>query len=220
MRLFVVRHYKTISNARRLIIGWGDSPPADGWEADLVAVSHVLQKTGVEFNCIYTSALKRARATGEFFARQIQVAEVHSSEALNEVNYGNLYRKSKKWVAAKVPEYKTDPDFVFPGGESFKQMQARSVDLVQKLAGKRAGQDVLLVVHAGVIRGLVCHYLGLPYAPNLKRRVSHRYIGLFEFKAGHCRRYDELGTLSSFVSDGILSVPWQHEDPRMALINS
>ena len=44
MRLFVVRHYKTISNAQRLIIGWGDSPPADGWEADLVAVSDALKR--------------------------------------------------------------------------------------------------------------------------------------------------------------------------------
>ena len=65
------------------------------------------------------------------------MAEMHTSAALNEVNYGSLYRKSKKWVAANVPEYKTDPDFVFPGGESFNQMQARSVELVRKLALER-----------------------------------------------------------------------------------
>ena len=207
MRLFVVRHYKTMSNARKLIIGWGDSPPEHGWEADLIAVGRVLQDGAVEPACIYTSKLERARATGDFFAQMLDVAKQRSSAALNEVNYGIFYSKSKKWVAAHVPQYKTDPDFVFPEGESFGQMQARSVDYVRRIAKKHAGQDVLMVVHAGVVRGLICHFLGLDYASNLKRRVSHRYIGVFEFVSGNCRSYDEWGSPSSFVADGMVSVP-------------
>jgi broad specificity phosphatase PhoE len=209
MRLFVVRHYKTMSNARNLIIGWGDSPPEHGWEADLIAVGRILQEAAVEPACIYTSKLERARATGDFFAQMLDVEQQRTSAALNEVNYGILYSKSKKWVAAHLPQYKTDPAFVFPKGESFGQMQARSVACVRQIAKKHAGQDVLMVVHAGVVRGLICHFLGLEYAPNLRRRVSHRYIGIFEFEGDSCRRYDELGSRSSFVKDGILSIPWE-----------
>ena len=72
------------------------------------------------------------------------------------------------------------------------------------------------MVHAGVIRGLICHYLGLPYAPNLRRRISHRYIGLFEFETEFCRKYDELGTLSSVVKDGIVSIPGAPRAPLRA----
>ena len=207
MRLFVVRHYKTMSNARKLIIGWGDSPPEHGWEADLIAVGRILQEAAVEPVCIYTSKLERARATGGFLAQMLDVEQQRTSAALNEVNYGILYSKSKKWVAEHIPQYKTDPDFVFPKGESFAQMQARSVACVRQIARKHAGQDVLMVVHAGVVRGLICHFLGLDYAPNLKRRVSHRYIGVFEIVSGNCRSYDEWGSRSSFVAEGLISVP-------------
>ncbi len=83
---------------------------------------------------------------------------------LNEVNYGLLYRKSKKWVANNIPEHKIDPDFVYPDGESFRQMQQRSSDYPQFLAGTSPQKTILLVVHAGVIRGLVSQFLGLDYA--------------------------------------------------------
>ena len=211
MRLFVVRHYKTVCNADKQIMGWGDSPPAEGWEADLVAVCRVLRKTGVSFDAVLTSELRRARATGEFYARELGIDEIHSTAAFNEVNYGSLFRQSKQWVVDNVPEYKVDPDYVFPEGESFTQMQARSVECVRKLAQQRAGQDLLLVVHAGVIRGLICHFLGLPYPPNLKRRVTHRYIGRFDLQGDVCFRYDELGTRSSLVKEGVVSVPWERE---------
>jgi broad specificity phosphatase PhoE len=207
MNLYVVRHYKTLINAESRIMGWGDSPPVDGWELDLLAVSRRLKKAGIRFERIYTSQLKRAQATGEFFARRHKVAKIQSVAAVNEVDYGKLFRQSKKWVAENIPEYKTDPDFVFPDGESFTQMQERSVAFVQQLIAKSSNEDVLVVAHAGVIRGLVCHYLGLPYAPNLKQRISHRYIGMFEFEGERCRKYDELGSHSDFVRKHIIEIP-------------
>lgn len=207
MNLYVVRHYQTRINVESRIMGWGDSPPADDWELDLLSVSHRLKKAGIQFDRIYTSKLKRARETGKFFAWQLKVKKISGVAAFNEVNYGKLFRKSKKWVAGNIPEYKTDPDFIFPKGESFNQMRERSVDTVQHLTAKLPNQNILLVAHAGVIRGLICHYLDLPYAPNLKRHISHRYIGVFEFKRGSCRKYDELGSLSDFVRKDIIDTP-------------
>ena len=88
-------------------------------------------------------------------------------------------------------------------------MQERTVKQVKKLARKHAGKNVLLVVHAGVIRGLICHFLRLPYRPNLKRGISHRYIGVFEFDGTLCQKYNEIGSLSSMVKDGVVSIPWK-----------
>lgn len=207
MKLYAVRHYKTLINVESRIMGWGDSPPVNGWELDLLAVTHKLHKAGLRFDRVYTSKLKRAQATGEFYARRHKVEKIYSSAAINEVNYGKLFRKSKKWVAENFPEYKTDPDFVFPKGESFNQMQERSIDFVQHLAARLPNQNILLVAHAGVIRGLICHYLGLPYAPNLKQHISHRYIGAFEFEGEYCRKYNEFGSHSDFVRKKIIDTP-------------
>jgi len=208
MRAIVVRHYKTLLNASDQILGWGDAPRVKGWRADVARVEAILQKHAIEFDAIYSSALERARQTAMFYARQRGIPVIHDIAELNEVNYGLLYRKSKKWVANNIPQHKKDPDFVYPDGESFRQMQQRSSRYLEFLAGKYPQQTILLVVHAGVIRGLVSYFLGLDYAAELKRKISHRYIGEFVFEGADCVRYDEIGKPSGFVSDGVIEIPW------------
>ncbi|MEN8175664.1 MAG: histidine phosphatase family protein [Pseudomonadota bacterium] len=207
MRLIVIRHYKTLINASQQIMGWGDAPRAQDWEPDLFYVDELLEKKKVVFDAVYTSFLERARQTGMFFARTRGIHCIHDHAELNEVNYGTLFKKSKKWVEKHIPEYKKDPDFVFPQGESFRQMQQRSVAFISSLAGKHPNKTLLVVAHAGVIRGLVSHFVGLPYVENLKRKITHRYIGDFQFEGPSCVRYDELGKPSGFVNSGPVAVP-------------
>ncbi len=208
MRTIVVRHYKTLINASDLIMGWGDAPRVKDWEQDLAWVNQRLQELEIPIDSVYSSVLERARQTAMYYAKQRGIWLIHDAASLNEVNYGTLYKKSKTWVAQEIPQYKTDPDFVYPEGESFRQMQKRSVDfLLSRIPHHRDG-TVLVVVHAGVIRGLICHFLGLDYAANLKRKICHRYIGDFELEGGACNRYNELGNPSGFVKQGELQVPF------------
>ena len=216
MKAIVVRHYKTLLNASDRILGWGDAPRVDGWRSDVNFVERRLREESIDFDAIYSSALERARQTAMYYARRNRMYIVHDSDQLNEVNYGLLYGKSKKWVAKHIPEHKKDPDFVYPEGESFRQMQKRSVDFLISLTQTCPEQTLLLVVHAGVIRGLVSHFLGLDYAENLKRKISHRYIGQLEFEAGECKRYDELGQKSGFVRSGAVKLPFRCSTSAMA----
>ena len=207
MRAIVVRHYKTILNATDQIIGWGDAPRVKGWQRDLSFVNDRLRERGISPELIYSSDLERARQTAMFYARCHGIHIVNDSALLNEVNYGSLYKKSKKWVSRNIPQHKVDPDFVYPDGESFRQMQTRSVGFLSSLAGLYPDKTIMLVVHAGVIRGFVSHFLGLDYASQLKRKLSHRYIGDFAFNGNACVSYDELGKCSGFVRDGVIEIP-------------
>lgn len=211
-RVLVVRHYKTISNEGELIMGWSDSPRAKGWEGDLAYVGALLRDRVAPVDRIYSSALKRARVTAAYYA-YLGLARggdpTTPNAALNEIDYGRrLSHKSKAWVAKNLPLHKKSAEFVYPGGESFAAMQRRSVAQVEQLAAAHPGATLLLVVHAGVIRGLVCHFLKLDYDANLTRRVGHRYIGDFMIAGDGCRRYDELGVHSGFVRDGAVRIPW------------
>ncbi|RDH90160.1 MAG: hypothetical protein DIZ77_14155 [endosymbiont of Seepiophila jonesi] len=218
MRAIVVRHYKTLINESGLIMGWGDAPRVKGWKADLTYVDAILNEHNIQFSAVYTSYLERARQTGMFYAGKRGIPLVHDTPALNEINYGTLYRKSKSWVEKTFPLHKKDPDFVYPDGESFRQMQTRSVSFFDSLAAKHQDETILVVVHAGVIRGFVSHFLGLPYAKNLKRKITHRYIGDFMFEGDQCVCYDELGKPSGFVRDGAISIPLERLDrPRPGL---
>lgn len=209
MRALVVRHYKTQDNVSRKIIGWGESPPAKDWLADVSHVLRALRRSGAALDGVYTSELERARNTGVHYARELKLEYIRHDSALNEIDYGEISQKKKRWVEKNVPGHKTDPDLVYPGGESFRQMQQRSTRFIEALAAERPADTVLLVMHAGTIRGIICHFLGLDYASNLKRKITHRYIGDFSFEGSRCVAYDELGARSGFVGDGVISLPWQ-----------
>jgi len=209
MRLVIVRHYKTTSNESGKIIGWGDSPPVKEWRQDINFVNDTLRKSKIHVDRIYTSELRRARNTGLFYAYSLNIKKVHHSPEINEINYGDISKKSKQWVQQHIPEYKKDPDYIYPKGESFLQMQKRSIDYVLEIANKHPEDVVMVVVHAGVIRGLVCHFLGLDYASNLKQHVGHRYIGVFDIEKKNCIRYEEAGVESGFITQGIIKVPFE-----------
>lgn len=190
-------------------MGWGDAPRVDGWEADLRYVDRILARKRIQIDAFYSSALGRARDTALYYAEKRGQDLVRSTPELNEVNYGRFVELSKQRVAEICPAYKTDADYIFPEGESFRQMQRRSVGYIQSLQTTHKHDNLLVVAHAGVIRGLVSHFLGLNLEANLKRKVSHRYIGDLRIEADICEYYDELGRPSGFVKDGVIEVPWQ-----------
>jgi broad specificity phosphatase PhoE len=206
MRAIIVRHYKTTSNESGKIIGWGDSPPVKEWRQDINFVSKALLKSKVHIDRIYTSELRRARNTGLFYADSHIIPKVQHSAELNEINYGDMSKKSKQWVEQHIPKHKKDPDYIYPNGESFRQMQTRSIDYLLKIASKHPKDVVMIVVHAGVIRGMICHFLGLDYTSNLNQHIGHRYIGIFDIKDKDCIHYEEAGLESGFISEGIIKV--------------
>ena len=188
-------------------MGWSDAPPEDDFAEDLYFVEDILLVSKYNFDAVWSSKLERADRTAKFFAKLNHISTHKKTDELNEINYGLLTNKRKKWAEKHFPRHKIDPDFVYPKGESFRQMQSRCIGYIEKHKTKDNNDTVLLVVHAGVIRGLVCHYLQLPYAENLKRRIGHRYIGVLDLKNDGSITYDEIGESSDFVSENILTIP-------------
>jgi broad specificity phosphatase PhoE len=207
MRLILIRHCKTLFNISGHIMGWKDSPRAENWLEDVLFIQQELTSREQIPNMVYSSALGRARHTGEYLAEQFGVAAFHS-ESLNEINYGALAEKPKKWVALNYPLHKKDPEYVYPEGESFAAMQGRTVQFVNGLTQKYPQQTLLCVAHAGVIRALVSHFLHLEFAPQLRRRIGHRYIGVLSFDGSLCVGYEEWGEPSGFVSNAVIALPW------------
>ncbi len=207
MRIILLRHYKTQSNKEGRILGWGDSPPYPDWKKNVDFIDARLRESGVGLDAIYSSDLERSYQTAKVYAASFGIAEVISTPALKEINYGEVQTRKKSWVIDHYPQHKKNPDMVYRGGESFRQMQQRSVDFVSSMAISHPRQTVLIVSHAGVIRGIVSHFLGLEYSENLSQRVGFRYIGDFMLKDGDCQRYDELGEESGFVSNGVVELP-------------
>ena len=208
MRIILVRHYRTQSNQQDRILGWGDSPPYPDWKTNVDYIDNQLRQNDVSIDAIFCSDLQRSRLTAQVYATSFGIADITSHPALKEINYGELQTRHKSWVAEHYPQHKKDPDFVYPAGESFRQMQQRSVEFFSSLAISNAQQTILIVSHAGVIRGIISHFFGLEYARSLRHGIPFRYIGDFLMEGANCLRYDELGKPSGFVRDDIIELPF------------
>jgi len=194
-------------------MGWGDSPRGRDWKSDIDYIDARLREQGLQFDSVYSSDLERSRQTALIHARNLGITDIHDTPDLKEVNYGKLQKMKKMWVPRFFPQHKKNPDLVYPSGESFRQMQQRSVACLSALAQERTQQTILVVTHAGVIRGIVSHFLGLDYGKHLEHKISFRYIGDFQFDGAECRRYDELGKESGFVKSGVIELPYvRHSD--------
>jgi broad specificity phosphatase PhoE len=207
MRIILTRHYQTQSNAEGRILGWGNSPPCPDWKSDVDFIDSQLHENGINFDAIYSSDLERARQTAMKYAESFGKPDVTNISELREINYGKLQARKKSWVYEHYPQHKEAPDLVYPDGESFRQMQQRSVQFVSSLVLEHPERTVLIVSHAGVIRGIVSHFLDLNYAASLKHGIPFRYIGDFRFEGKNCVCYDELGKASGFVRDGAITIP-------------
>ena len=64
----------------------------------------------------------------------------------------------------------------FPGGESFADLKHRAIEAAAGLVAAHAGETVIVVAHAGVIRALLVDWLSMP--DEALFRIEQRYASV------------------------------------------
>ena len=153
-RLLVLRHGQSTWNAERRWQGWADAPLSElGTQQALDAAGHLVH-TGVTRAA--SSDLQRARRTAELIAGTLGLGEVTVVRDLRERDVGRYQGHTAEELCVKYPD-----DFDAEGrrlgyadGEDDEALCSRTVPALVELAGRRAGEVVLVVSHGGVIRAL------------------------------------------------------------------
>lgn len=158
---FFVRHGVTEHTGKRLS-GWmpGLHLTDEGRAQAESAAGHLAD---VAFEAIYSSPLERCWETAEIIAARREL-QVQPADPLVEVRYGRWtdrsfrsLRRTKLWDVVQH-----QPSAVrFPEGETLREVQARAVDEVEKLATAHPKAKVCCVSHADVIKLVLAHYLGV-----------------------------------------------------------
>jgi len=163
-RLVVVRHGETVWNKEGRHQGHQDSELTELgiWQAQAVAAA--LEKSGGDI--LYSSDLGRALKTAEIISGRLGLP-VKVEPGLRERNMGVLEGLTREEFKEKYPrEYlniiKGDVNYFLPGGESISRFYERTVSCVSDLAGRHAGQRVLLVAHGGVLTNLFRRAVKMP----------------------------------------------------------
>lgn len=157
---------------------------------------------------IYSSDLIRARATAEAIAGILRrPAPVHLDRRLREVDVGRIAGLTRREVAETFPEFwaalKEYPvDTRFPGGETFRELEARALEAVQEIATRHPDETVLVVTHGGVIRSVVAWVLGLDAERRGRLLLDNCGLTVIEWgERPRLRTLNETGFLAA-VPDG------------------
>ncbi len=182
-RLVLVRHAHPANGSTGCLIGSTDPLLDEQGERQARCLSDRVAR--FEPGVCVSSPLARCRQTAAAIAGSLPV---RLDPDLREIDFGRWENRTFADVAAAEPELvarwaEYDPAFAFPGGESLEGFQ----DRVSRVAGWLAGDPaatVLVVSHAGVIRALVCRYLGLRPSQYVLFDVGHASITLIQLFDG------------------------------------
>ena len=115
--------------------------------------------SGLEFDRVVSSPLRRARATAELAG--YAEADVHVDDDLHEWRYGEYEGVTTPEIRESVPGWTvwTHP---VPGGETGDQVAARCDRVIARCRERPA--RTLLVAHGHLLRVLAARWVGEPYA--------------------------------------------------------
>jgi len=154
----LLRHGQTAHTVERRFSGGATDPPLTeiGRRQADVTARHLA--TAGRLDLIVTSPLQRARQTAEAAGTALAV-DVLVDEDLRECHFGVWDGLTFEEVRAGWPDELTawlaDPALPPPGGESLREVAARTAAVQERLLDRHAGQNVLIVAHVTPIKQLI-----------------------------------------------------------------
>ena len=125
---------------------------------------------------IITSPLKRCAEFSDELAQSLKLPVKHESE-FKEVSFGLWEGKTADELLKAEPEnikrYWNDPlQETPPHGENLLRFEKRILAAWKKILNDYKGSHILLVSHAGVMRIILCHILGMPLTELFKLDIG------------------------------------------------
>ncbi len=152
------------------------------------------------WSAIVSSPLTRCAAFARWLADESGLP-LGFDERLKEVGFGTWEGKTADELMRDDPDcvfaFKRDPVGRRPqGAERLADFHARVVAAYEDLLARHAGGHVLVVAHAGVMRMVICHVLGLPAAQAYRINVASAGLARVKVEQQDSGRLDTLQWLS------------------------
>jgi alpha-ribazole phosphatase len=159
--LWLVRHPEPDEAVRGICYGSLDVALSQRGIAQAQSIARRLSSQHLD--AIYTSPRQRCVETARYIAAGRSCA-VESVDALRELNFGDFEGHSYDEIARCYPdiyrEWMEHPTEVhFPGGENFRTMADRVIDVTRELLARHSGGHILFVTHGGAIRIVLANVL-------------------------------------------------------------
>lgn len=150
MKLYLIRHTK-VNLPAGICYGKTDVGLANTFEEEK---NLIIQKlTGLKFDKLYSSPLKRCALLAKFIANQH--LKVCYDKRLMELNFGDW--EGKTWNDIEKTDYAKKwfdnfTDVPCPEGESYKNLINRAKDFLDDLRKDKTINNIAIICHSGIIR--------------------------------------------------------------------
>jgi broad specificity phosphatase PhoE len=198
MTLLLIRHAQPAGHEHgypQRLSGWHDVPLSATGRGEAVLLARRLQsEPPVDF--IYSSPLQRAAETATTLAERLGLAVAHLPD-LKEINCGEVEGQLLEQVQRTYQAHweanlrQDDPDYRWPGGESYREFRARCLAGMAYIAAKHHEGRIAIVTHAGVISQLIGNICGMSPARWDAFRPGTASVTILEWRDGS-------GTLRAF----------------------
>ena len=181
-RFGLMRHAQTVWNRQKKIQGLSDSPLTAGGERQASGWGRILSR--FSWDRILASDTGRALETAERVNLSLRIP-IDTDSRIREQDWGRWVGKTIVQLKAEQPlelaqQINAGWDFQPPGGEDRQSVLARSQAALQDAFTRWPGENILVVIHEGVIKCLVYHLSGRQFLPTepplLKSYQLHRLI--------------------------------------------
>lgn len=157
MTLFVVRHGRTEANAGGLLLGRADPELDETGRRQADEIADALP-SGAQ---VVSSPLRRCHETATAIAERSEVSVV-TDDRLLELDYGEFDLRPLAAIPAETwAQWRADPDFRPPGGETLRELAERVGDALDDLSSAATDGDVVAVTHVSPIKAALAWALGV-----------------------------------------------------------
>ncbi len=167
-KIYLARHGQDEDNAKTILNGRRDtSLTAKGVEQAKILAKKI-KESGIRFDKVYSSPLKRAYKTAEIIAKTISLEKPEKLDDLIERDFGIMTGKSHTQIeelcSPDILKTETVTYFLSPkGAETFSQLIERAKKLIKHLNKRHKDGNILLVSHGDFGKMIYCAYYNLDW---------------------------------------------------------
>jgi alpha-ribazole phosphatase/probable phosphoglycerate mutase len=200
--LYLIRHGETEGAEKRRYKGSIDVPLSENGIRQMEQVSKYIVEENKYFSnppsptflkggkgglldAVYCSDLQRAIKSAELIAKPHSLNPI-IVPSLRERNFGIWESMSFDEIREKHPlefdAWAGNPLRFSPmGGESTVEVKERVIDALDKILNTHEKQQIAIVSHGGVIRIMLCHFLGIPLENIFRVEQDYGALNIIEF---------------------------------------
>ncbi|WP_446811221.1 histidine phosphatase family protein [Methylomonas sp. 2BW1-5-20] len=136
-----------------------------------------------QWDAVISSPLRRCRSFAAVWCEQQQL-QLSIEPAWSEIDFGDWEGQSAEQISSQWPDalmafYQDPENFSPPNAESYSRFADRVRQGWENLLAAHAGQRVLVVTHAGVIRALFAEVFDMPVAKTFHIDLPHACLTRF-----------------------------------------